>query len=395
MAIGSLLPRNFLGGMLAGDQIQQQKQAAELQQAIGMASLLQRQKEAERQAQMDPLRMQLLQAQVGDAQQQTQRRQALEQAISQLPPDQQALARIAPQQFAASLFPKQEKPQVVAPGAALVSGGQEIYKNSGIPKDERTPFEKSLDRLNLPPEQKQQLLRQYIQKQTTHAPATNISLGPKLRYDQEGGFLVDERTGQTKPVVDQSGRPITMPKDEAKVRNAVNTANIVGNKVDEALDKVGGLTTGLPGSVIGKVAGTDAYNLNRAVDTIKANIGFRELQAMREASPTGGALGQVAVQELNFLQSAIASLDTAQGADELKANLQAVKTHFDNWKNALAQDFAAKYGRPPNVGDTNGGGSTGSPRGGNVPRISSDADYNALPRGTRYIAPDGKERIKQ
>lgn len=57
-----------------------------------------------------------------------------------------------------------------------------------------------------------------------------------------------------------------------------------------------------------KVAGNARDNY-LAVNTIKANLGFDALQAMRDASPTGGALGQVAVQELEMLQSTVAALD--------------------------------------------------------------------------------------
>lgn len=57
-----------------------------------------------------------------------------------------------------------------------------------------------------------------------------------------------------------------------------------------------------------------------AVKTIQANLGFDALQAMRDASPTGGALGQVAVQELEMLQSTVANLDptTENFADNVK-----------------------------------------------------------------------------
>ena len=38
---------------------------------------------------------------------------------------------------------------------------------------------------------------------------------------------------------------------------------------------------------------TDAKALSNKLRTIQANISFDKLQAMREASPTGGALSQV------------------------------------------------------------------------------------------------------
>ncbi len=52
---------------------------------------------------------------------------------------------------------------------------------------------------------------------------------------------------------------------------------------------------------------------------------------MRQASPTGGALGQVAVQELNFLQAAISNLDVGQSPQQLRDNLSKVKKHYNRW----------------------------------------------------------------
>lgn len=91
------------------------------------------------------------------------------------------------------------------------------------------------------------------------------------------------------------------------------------------------------GSLMAMAPGTGAYRLYGLIDTIKANIGFDRLQQMREASPTGGALGQVAVRELDFLQSVIANLDPGQGQDRLIENLKKVKTHYQNWQRAMMQ----------------------------------------------------------
>ena len=68
--------------------------------------------------------------------------------------------------------------------------------------------------------------------------------------------------------------------------------------------------------------------LEGALTTIKANLGFEQLQAMRDASPTGGALGQVAVQELEALQSTIANLNPDMGEVALIANLNKIKDHY-------------------------------------------------------------------
>ena len=122
----------------------------------------------------------------------------------------------------------------------------------------------------------------------------------------------------------------------------------VDESIDNAIKKVGSWTTGIPGAAGGLIPGTEAFDLNQELTTIKANIGFDRLQQMREASPTGGALGQVAVQELEALQNSIKSLDRKQRPETLKRNLQTVKKQYRKWKAAnerAKKEEAARYNR--------------------------------------------------
>jgi hypothetical protein len=58
---------------------------------------------------------------------------------------------------------------------------------------------------------------------------------------------------------------------------------------------------------------------------------------MRDASPTGGALGQVAIQELNMLQSTLASLKRGLGRKKLEDGLKKVRLHMENWRKAVSE----------------------------------------------------------
>jgi hypothetical protein len=128
----------------------------------------------------------------------------------------------------------------------------------------------------------------------------------------------------------------TKQDEKAEAKNlkqeaALNHAGKVITDVQEATGLVGGMTTGLVGKAQSLVPGTDAFNLNQRLLTIKANLGFDRLQQMRDASPTGGALGQVAVQELNALQSTVGSLEIGQDRKELSKNLEKIEHHYNNW----------------------------------------------------------------
>lgn len=111
----------------------------------------------------------------------------------------------------------------------------------------------------------------------------------------------------------------------AKDLNVAQSGMIVLEDINRAIeiateDPI--LSTGLVGSILRQFGGTQAKTLDKLTTTIKANIGFDRLQRMRDESPTGGALGQVAVQELEALQSTLGSLDTSLDDKELVKNLK-------------------------------------------------------------------------
>lgn len=160
-------------------------------------------------------------------------------------------------------------------------------------------------------------------------------------------------------------------KEDAKTlkqESALNHAGKVITDVQEASGLVGGMTTGLVGKAQAFVPGTDAFNLNQRLLTIKANLGFDRLQQMRDASPTGGALGQVAVQELNALQSTVGSLEIGQDRKELEKNLSKIEHHYSNWirttkgEKPLSFEEFMKTKKPVQVSPAEGGGWSIRPR---------------------------------
>ncbi|WDR03620.1 hypothetical protein PSQ19_06000 [Devosia algicola] len=170
------------------------------------------------------------------------------------------------------------------------------------------------------------------------------------------GYVLDE---SGKPKIDPAtGLPTAAPVpgspaalDVAKAAQAAQdksamtsrNGNIVVEDIDRALatlDKDPTWTTGVLGQLMGNLKGSSADRLNNLLDTVKANSGFDKLQQMRDASPTGGALGQVSEQENKLLQSAIGSLATSN-ADDLAYNLKRVQRIYDEIINGPKQDKPA------------------------------------------------------
>lgn len=139
-------------------------------------------------------------------------------------------------------------------------------------------------------------------------------------------------------------RQANLPGATRRLESQREDANFMESLIDEAKDAASNWTTGVLGSVANRIPGTPAFDLARTVDTIKANIGFDELQAMRDASPTGGALGQVAVQELVYLQSLLGNLEQSQSKEQFVQNLERVREGIRRVVHGSERQFQQTYG---------------------------------------------------
>ena len=95
----------------------------------------------------------------------------------------------------------------------------------------------------------------------------------------------------------------------------------------------------------GKSTAAKAY-----IDQIKANLGFRELQDMRDNSKTGGALGNVSNIEIGFLQAAQSILrmnlpkeDMLNALKDLKRRVGLIRKDISGLRNANDIIFASEF----------------------------------------------------
>lgn len=123
-------------------------------------------------------------------------------------------------------------------------------------------------------------------------------------------------------------------------------SDIVLEDIDRAKKLVSGQkwwdpVTG-PLSIAGeRVRGSSAANYRALANTIAGNIAFDKLQRMREASPTGGALGSVSKPELDMLEAALGSISNSQDDAQLLENLTRLETIYAD----IARKFAAYPGQ--------------------------------------------------
>jgi len=132
----------------------------------------------------------------------------------------------------------------------------------------------------------------------------------------------------------------------ARIRTREAQNELLNTYFDRAAEQANTWTTGMLGGNLAQFRGTPAYDLYNTIQTIKANIGFDKLQDMRDNSPTGGALGQVAIQELERLEAVLGSLDQSQSEEQFKENLKKVQEQVNTSWNLVTDAFERDFGVP-------------------------------------------------
>ena len=163
-----------------------------------------------------------------------------------------------------------------------------------------------------------------ITKATTHAPTGQMTpyqaANLEIARDKEARIAAEAKTKE-----EAAARAI-----ESTAAGAEESARIVTGAIAKAKKLVSPTSTGF-GSMLSGIPTTDARALEGQLNVVKANLGFDRLRQMREESKTGGALGSIAVKELERLEAAVATLDTGLEGQQLIDALDAVSTHYNKW----------------------------------------------------------------
>jgi hypothetical protein len=137
--------------------------------------------------------------------------------------------------------------------------------------------------------------------------------------------------------------------DATKKGEKTTQADIVTTDIGRALDTVANdpeWTTGAGALLTGWQPGSDAKSVQGFIDTVKANASIDKLQKMREASPTGGALGSVTEREEAMLADTIGKLDPTMKREDFEYNLKRVfniyRDIIDGLGNGTRYDLGAK-----------------------------------------------------
>ena len=114
---------------------------------------------------------------------------------------------------------------------------------------------------------------------------------------------------------------VKYPQATAAVKTFESNADRLAKDLETLANHPG--LSGISGLIYGRTPAltAEARQAQALYDSIVARGGFKELQDMRAASPTGGALGNVSNQENQYLRDAFAPINRTQDTADLKQAL--------------------------------------------------------------------------
>jgi len=102
--------------------------------------------------------------------------------------------------------------------------------------------------------------------------------------------------------------------------------------------------SGATAPAMSNVPGTDAYTAKKLLDNLLGRSFITEIQQMRQASPTGGAVGSVAVQEMTTLSNIQSALSAGMKEGELRKQLKQYINSANRATKTIPQEYARTYG---------------------------------------------------
>jgi len=243
-------------------------------------------------------------------------------------------------QLIAQLQPKPQGPMSLAPGATAFDPGtrQPIYTAP-------SRAEKPAERWSEPRMMSGALVQQNEATgeirtavgRPPREPSMESKPPPGYRYTQAGDLqAIPGGPADTKIQGQLNQDTASLQQSESALDRLAVAANAV--KEHPGLKRVTGLMGAIP-----NIPGSAAANAEAQLHTLKAQTGFAVLQDMRNASKTGGALGQITERELAFLQNALAALDKAQSTEEMQKSLQQIISFAGESKGRLRNAFNMKH----------------------------------------------------
>lgn len=248
------------------------------------------------------------------------------------------------------------KPVVAAPGSTIYGAGGNIIAN--VPA-QPTELQRNYEYAKKQGyggsifDYEREISRAKAAPPTPSAPVAVVDENGRTRYVSREEAI---SKGMTPAAAFEGITPKEIQKREAALPAATSAVKGFESKSEsfvkdlKALRDHPGLSE-ITGFVAGRVPGiTDAGRAAQALyDKVVAKGGFQALQDLRDASKTGGALGNVSNQEGKQLTASFAAIDRRQNADDVRAALDTAIADVEGARTRMreAYDDTYKYKNAP------------------------------------------------
>jgi hypothetical protein len=160
----------------------------------------------------------------------------------------------------------------------------------------------------------------------------------------------------TVPLINQPDKIISPKKKQELVAAQNSTIGLVNYTLKNVVDAKQAAESllnnpayikslsGITAPAMANVPGTDAYTAKKLLDNLLGRAFITEIQQMRQASPTGGAVGSVAVQEMTTLSNIQSALASGMKESELRKQLKQYISNADRATKTIPQEYARTYG---------------------------------------------------
>lgn len=201
---------------------------------------------------------------------------------------------------------------------------------------------------------------------------------------KEQELEIKKGTAESKTAKDKAKSDAALAAQESQESYRSEKADVALSNVAKLKGMVSDNTVGIGGNLQRKNPfNTDAKILSANLKSLKSQIAFSELAAMRAASKTGGALGAISDKELVLLESALGSLDEENlDPNTFRTNLGDIEKILNRWKTAVAKHEKTNDPKTNDVQVQGNGlvvGKTYQDAQGNKAKYNADGSYTPIP----------------
>jgi hypothetical protein len=168
-------------------------------------------------------------------------------------------------------------------------------------------------------------------------PARPI-VAPEQVAANQGGIAQARTEGQG-----MGKRVLDFPAASGRMQRAVDGFQSIIDKIDMLAANEDLWTAVGAAGALSRIPGTPGAAVLGDIESLKAELGFQVLADMRAASPTGGALGQVAIQEGIWLQNAVASLNENMRPEDFRNRLNIIRERMRTFQQRAQDAYYRTY----------------------------------------------------